>query len=135
MRLRNPAAALVAACALLPTPARTAEPKAADPPRKTPLTVHVLDTARGRPAAGVAIDLTLPDGTTRTAVTDADGRARLLDELAAGEYELVFAVGDYFGERAFLDRVPVRFIVADPATRYHVPLLVSPWSYSTYRGS
>jgi 5-hydroxyisourate hydrolase len=99
------------------------------------LSTHVLDTARGLPAAGVGIDLTLPDGTTRTAVTDADGRARLLDELAAGEYELVFAVGDYFGERAFLDRVPVRFIVADPAARYHVPLLVSPWSYSTYRGS
>jgi 5-hydroxyisourate hydrolase len=99
------------------------------------LSTHVLDTARGRPAAGVGIDLTLPDGTTRTAVTDADGRARLLDELAAGEYELVFAVGDYFGERAFLDRVPVRFTVADPEAHYHVPLLVSPWAYSTYRGS
>ena len=99
------------------------------------LTTHVLDTARGRPAAGVGIDVTLPDATTRAAVTDADGRATLLDELSAGEYELVFAVGDYFGERAFLDRVPVRFIVADPAARYHVPLLVSPWSYSTYRGS
>ena len=53
----------------------------------------------------------------------------------AGEYELVFAVGDYFGERAFLDRVPVRFTIADPDAHYHVPLLVSPWSYSTYRGS
>ena len=69
---------------------------------------------------------------------DADGRTASRagdDELAAGEYELVFAVGDYFGERAFLDRVPVRFTIADPDAHYHVPLLVSPWSYSTYRGS
>jgi len=99
------------------------------------LSTHVLDTARGRAAAGVAIALTLPDGSTRDAVTDADGRARLADDTAAGQYELVFAVGDYFGERAFLDRVPVRFTIADPAAHYHVPLLVSPWSYSTYRGS
>ena len=98
------------------------------------LSTHVLDTARGRPAAGVAIELTHPDGST-AAVTDGDGRARLLEETAAGEYELVFAVGDYFGERAFLDRVPVRFTIADPDAHYHVPLLVSPWSYSTYRGS
>ena len=99
------------------------------------LSTHVLDTARGRPAAGVAIELTLPDGSRRDATTDADGRARLADTTAAGEYELVFAVGDYFGERAFLDRVPVRFTIADPDAHYHVPLLVSPWSYSTYRGS
>ena len=69
------------------------------------------------------------------ATTDEDGRARLLEETPAGDYELTFAVGDYFGERAFLDRVPVRFAIADPAAHYHVPLLVSPWSYSTYRGS
>jgi 5-hydroxyisourate hydrolase len=99
------------------------------------LSTHVLDTARGRPAAGVAIELTLPDGTKRTSQTDDDGRARLGDETAAGEYELVFAVGDYFGEAAFLDRVPVRFTIADPDAHYHVPLLVSPWAYSTYRGS
>jgi 5-hydroxyisourate hydrolase len=99
------------------------------------LTTHVLDTARGRPAAGVQIELTCPDGTRRSVTTDGDGRAKLADELAAGAHELVFAVGDYFGERAFLDRVPVRFTVADPAAHYHVPLLVSPWSYSTYRGS
>jgi 5-hydroxyisourate hydrolase len=99
------------------------------------LTTHVLDTARGRPAAGIAIELTLPDGTTRSAVTNEDGRAALLDDTAAGEYELAFAVGDYFGERAFLDRVPVRFKIVDGAAHYHVPLLVSPWSYTTYRGS
>jgi 5-hydroxyisourate hydrolase len=99
------------------------------------LTTHVLDTAHGRPAAGVSIELTTPDGTRRTVTTDADGRAKLADELTAGEHELVFAVGDYFGERGFLDRVPVRFTISDPQARYHVPLLVSPWSYSTYRGS
>ena len=99
------------------------------------LTTHVLDTARGRPAAGVTIEVTCPDGTKRSVATDQDGRAKLADELTLGEHELVFAVGDYFGERAFLDRVPVRFNVADPQAHYHVPLLVSPWSYSTYRGS
>jgi len=99
------------------------------------LTTHVLDTARGVPAAGVAIELRRGDEVLAAVTTNADGRARLLDDTAAGEYELVFAVGDYFGERAFLDRVPVRFTIADPGAHYHVPLLVSPWSYSTYRGS
>ena len=98
------------------------------------LSTHVLDTARGRPAAGVAIELR-HGGDVTAATTDDDGRARLLEDTPAGEYELVFAVGDYFGERAFLDRVPVRFRIADPDAHYHVPLLVSPWSYSTYRGS
>jgi 5-hydroxyisourate hydrolase len=99
------------------------------------LTTHVLDTAHGRPAAGVRVELTLPDGSKRTTCTNDDGRAALVDELGAGQYELVFAVGDYFGEAAFLDRVPVRFTVSDPGAHYHVPLLVSPWAYSTYRGS
>ena len=98
------------------------------------LSTHVLDTAKGVPAAGVAIELRHGDEVI-SATTDQDGRARLLEETPAGEYELVFAVGDYFGERAFLDRVPVRFTIADPGAHYHVPLLVSPWSYSTYRGS
>jgi 5-hydroxyisourate hydrolase len=99
------------------------------------LSTHVLDTAHGHPAAGVQVELTLPDGSKRTTHTDADGRARLAEATEAGEYELVFAVGDYFGARAFLDHVPVRFTIADPAAHYHVPLLVSPWAYSTYRGS
>ena len=106
------------------------------------LTTHVLDTARGRPAAGVEIELARIDGDRRevlgTTTTNDDGRtdAPLLEEdLAAGEYELTFSVGGYFGGDGFLDRVPVRFRIADADAHYHVPLLVSPWSYSTYRGS
>jgi 5-hydroxyisourate hydrolase len=117
------------------------------------LTTHVLDTAQGRPAAGLAVELWRVEGDeralVRSVVTDADGRTDgpLLegDELTAGVYELVFAVGDYFagqvglrgliGGPPFLDRVPVRFGIADAGAHYHVPLLVSPWAYSTYRGS
>ena len=106
------------------------------------LTTHVLDTANGRPAAGVAIELSRLAGEgreqLRAVTTNADGRtdAPLLadGELEAGDYELVFEVGAYF-RTGFLDRVPVRFRVERPDEHYHVPLLVSPWSYSTYRGS
>jgi 5-hydroxyisourate hydrolase len=116
------------------------------------LTTHVLDTAHGRPAAGLTIELWRlePIGDDRTLLgtvhTNADGRtdAPLLagDGLRPGVYELVFGVGAYFAaqglavaEPPFLDRVPVRFGIADATAGYHVPLLVSPWSYSTYRGS
>ncbi|PYV02472.1 MAG: hydroxyisourate hydrolase [Acidobacteria bacterium] len=116
------------------------------------LTTHVLDTSRGRPAANVAIEVwaTDPQGDNRrllkTARTNSDGRtdAPLLAgaELQAGYYELVFTMGDYFAaqssatsEPPFLNRIPVRFAVADPAAHYHVPLLASPWAYITYRGS
>ena len=103
------------------------------------LTTHVLDTARGVPAAGMKIELYSLGKLLKTVTTNADGRtdAPLLaeKEFAAGNYELVFFVGDYFGERHFLDRVPVRFIIDDAEAKYHVPLLVSPWAYSTYRGS
>jgi 5-hydroxyisourate hydrolase len=109
------------------------------------LTTHVLDTARGRPAVGVAIELVRlsQDGGEEplaSAVTNADGRTSepLLEPLEAGVYELRFAVGAYFdaeGEPPFLDVVPVRFGVGAPDEHHHVPLLVSPWSYSTYRGS
>lgn len=114
------------------------------------LSTHVLDTMHGRPAAGVAVALYALGGAAprlvKTAVTNADGRtdAPLLAgaEVVAGDYELTFAVGAYFAAQgvvlpqpAFLDVVPVRFGIADPAGHYHVPLLVSPWSYSTYRGS
>jgi 5-hydroxyisourate hydrolase len=104
------------------------------------LTTHVLDVARGRPAEGVAIELVRGDEVLATAVTNADGRtdAPLLERLETGVYELRFAVGDYFpaGDGPpFLDVVPVRFGVSDPAAHHHVPLLVAPGGYSTYRGS
>ncbi len=113
------------------------------------LTTHVLDTAHGRPGAGIAIEL-YRIGATRERIahstTNADGRCDrpLLegDFFAAGVYELVFRVGDYFAARGivppqprFLDEVVIRFGIADPAQHYHVPLLISPYSYSTYRGS
>jgi 5-hydroxyisourate hydrolase len=98
------------------------------------LSTHVLDTVAGRPAAGVALELRRGGEVVAVAATDDDGRHSFGD-VDAGEYELIFAVGDHFGTREFLDRVPVRFRVADAASKYHVPLLVSPWAYSTYRGS
>ena len=114
------------------------------------LSTHVLDTAHGCPAAGMQIELwSLPDGPPKllkTVRTNIDGRTDqpllAADEMRAGAYELIFFVGDYFaGKRSslpdirFLDRVPVRFGIADALASYHVPLLVSPWAYSTYRGS
>ncbi len=105
------------------------------------LTTHVLDVARGCPARGMTIELwsVTPSRLLKTVRTNEDGRidSPLLagNEMAAGTYELVFWVGDYFGERRFLDRVPVRFTISDPGAKYHVPLLVSPWAYTTYRGS
>jgi 5-hydroxyisourate hydrolase len=105
------------------------------------LTTHVLDTMRGIPAARMKIELWSLDQSKpiKTVETNADGRtdAPLLSagEMKTGNYELIFFVGDYFGERRFLDRVPVRFVISDAAAKYHVPLLVSPWAYSTYRGS
>ena len=105
------------------------------------LSTHVLDTARGRPAAGMKIDLYRCDGSAllKSVTTNNDGRTDgpLLtgDEMKLGNYELVFHVGDYFGDKSFLDEVPVRFTISDAQTKYHVPLLVTPWSYSTYRGS
>jgi 5-hydroxyisourate hydrolase len=107
------------------------------------LSTHVLDTARGRPAAGITIVLYALDGEQRTelarTVTNSDGRtdAPVATGLDVGTYELVFAVAAYFAETgtaAFFDVVPVRFVIGAPG-KYHVPLLLSPWSYSTYRGS
>ena len=110
------------------------------------LTTHVLDTSAGKPGAGLRIDLYRLAGEDRTALktvhTNDDGRcdAPLLtgDDFGPGEYELVFHVGDYFkgaSSPAFLDKVPVRFGVSAAGQHYHVPLLISPFGYSTYRGS
>ncbi|NBD23420.1 hydroxyisourate hydrolase [Paenibacillus glycinis] len=109
------------------------------------LTTHVLDTSRGMPAAGMQLRLLAfsAEGTeprlAAEATTNGDGRVDrplLSDgELRAGVYELRFDVGGYFGDRAFLDIVPIRFVVTDPGKHYHVPLLVAPYGYSTYRGS
>jgi hydroxyisourate hydrolase len=114
------------------------------------LTTHVLDLASGRPAAGMRMELWRhgSEGTAtmvKTAATNAEGRTDLPllgpGEIVAGTYEIVFLVGDFFdksgggGNVRFLDRVPVRFGISDAGASYHVPLLVTPWSYSTYRGS
>jgi 5-hydroxyisourate hydrolase len=113
------------------------------------LTTHVLDTASGRPAAGMKIELHVlasPVRLLKTVTTNADGRVDdplLADaELQSGEYELRFFVGDYLRqsgfkltEPAFLEIIPVRFGIAEAQSHYHVPLLLSPFGYSTYRGS
>ncbi len=114
------------------------------------LSTHVLDTARGKPAAGVKIALYRVTGASRVkvaeTVTNADGRtdAPMLagDTLMVGSYELVFFAGDYLrasgqasGDVLFLDEIPIRFGVPDAGQHYHVPLLISPFAYSTYRGS
>ena len=114
------------------------------------LSTHVLDTVSGRPAAGVRVVLTergaSAEGLLKEAITNADGRT---DEpllagapLRIGTYEIAFHVGAYFAAKGiaaasppFLDVVPIRFAIAEPEGHYHVPLLASPWSYSTYRGS
>lgn len=112
------------------------------------LTTHILDTANGCPAAGVKVELYRQDSEKPivSAVTNHDGRTNspllTADAMAIGIYELRFCIGDYFATKdtslpkvPFLDWVPIRFGIADAAAHYHVPLLVSPWSYSTYRGS
>lgn len=108
------------------------------------LSTHVLDTMHGRPAEGMALVLSGSDGELARATTDADGRCPGLAPagLAAGRYTLRFSVADYFRrlgvalpDPPFLDEVTVDFGVATDGGHYHVPLLVSPFAYSTYRGS
>ncbi|MDL2409330.1 hydroxyisourate hydrolase [Rhizobium calliandrae] len=117
----------------------------------TGLTTHVLDTALGKPAEGLAIDVFKIEGETRkhlkTVTTNSDGRIDsgpilVGDSFVAGTYELLFRAGDYLSrtgaklpEPPFLDLVPIRFGIADTTAHYHVPLLLSPYGYSTYRGS
>ena len=114
------------------------------------LTTHVLDTSTGKPAAGLKVTLNrLENGTATTiveAVTNSDGRcdAPLIadGDVVPGTYELIFRAGDYFDaagtdlpDPKFLDVIPIRFGMSDPSAHYHVPLLLSPFGYSTYRGS
>jgi 5-hydroxyisourate hydrolase len=114
------------------------------------LTTHVLDTATGLPAAGMRIVLSRVTGDACETIveteTNADGRtdSPILPQksFATGQYELVFHAGDYLrrtgqagDDPLFLDQIPIRFGIADPQAHYHVPLLLSPFSYSTYRGS
>ena len=114
------------------------------------LTTHVLDTARGTPAAGIEIALYRVSGNAHKriaeAVTNADGRTDtpILPEgkMTTGQYELIFLCGDYLDAHGlnkdavkFLDQIPIRFGITDETAHYHVPLLLSPFGYSTYRGS
>ncbi|HEX5645107.1 MAG TPA: hydroxyisourate hydrolase [Erythrobacter sp.] len=110
------------------------------------LTTHVLDTARGKPAAGLKIDLYANNTILKSVVTNSDGRTGepLLEgkDFGDGIYELRFHAGDYLKtqgaslpEPFFLDVIPIRFGIADASQHYHVPLLLSPFGYSTYRGS
>lgn len=112
---------------------------------KGALSTHVLDTASGKPAAGVRVYVFRGDEFVAKAVTNADGRTDgplvAGDAFTVGSYTIEFGVGQYYIDvqhpdaRRFLDRVRIDFLVDDPAAGYHVPLLCSPWSYSTYRGS
>ena len=110
------------------------------------ISTHVLDTSIGRPAVSIIVQLLRQSGTAwavvSKAVTDKDGRVQALlppsSAGGAGGYRLTFDVGDYFRDRgveSFYSKVSIDFVVRDAAAHYHVPLLVSPWSYSTYRGS
>jgi 5-hydroxyisourate hydrolase len=104
------------------------------------ISTHILDTSVGRPAPGVAVVLSHGDEVIASGVTDADGRLMELgpDRLDAGTYRLRFATGDYFqrdGRETFYPTVSIDFSVGDPDEHFHVPLLVSPFGFSTYRGS
>jgi 5-hydroxyisourate hydrolase len=108
------------------------------------LSTHVLDTSTGQPASKIAVMLFAVDGNVRThvstSVTNADGRTDnpMAEILSAGVYELIFSVASYFATKnipAFYDEITIRFHVDDAKRKYHVPLLLAPWGYSTYRGS
>ena len=114
------------------------------------LTTHMLDTVSGKPAEGVRIDFSVADGDgyrlIRTVHTNADGRNAepllTAETMKVGQYQLVFFVAEYFArqkvplaEPAFIDKAVIQFGIADATSHYHVPLLASPWSYTTYRGS
>ena len=103
------------------------------------VSTHVLDSVTGRPAAGIAVGLYLGEDLLAEGVTDRDGRCRLTeDATGVGTHRLVFATGPWFAERgtdAFYPEVSIAFAVQEPAEHHHVPLLLAPFAYSTYRGS
>ncbi len=102
------------------------------------LSTHVLDAVSGRPAAGVTVRLERAGDVVAEAVTDADGRVGELGELAVGTHRLTFDTGAWFaatGTPTFYPEVTVAFVVTEPGRHHHVPLLLSPFAYSTYRGS
>lgn len=103
------------------------------------ISTHVLDAALGRPAAGVPVTLTVPGGAELSTVTDDDGRiGELVDELAAGRHTIRFDTATYFaatGQQGFYPEVVITFVVTAGRAHYHIPLLLAPYAYSTYRGS
>jgi 5-hydroxyisourate hydrolase len=102
------------------------------------VTTHVLDAAQGRPAAGVPVRLEAADGTVlATGETDSDGRMRSLgpSSVDAGVYRLVFDIAAYHGPEAFYPTITIEFRIPEPGVHHHVPVLLSPFAYSTYRGS
>lgn len=106
------------------------------------ISTHVLDTSLGRPASGVTVRLERDGEVLATKVTDADGRIRAFTDeagdLPAGSYALLFSVGEYFAaaqRESLYDRITISFTVSSGAEHYHIPLLLSPFGYSTYRGS
>jgi 5-hydroxyisourate hydrolase len=101
------------------------------------VTTHVLDTAKGVPAPGIAVRLEAGGTLIAEGVTDSDGRVRDLgpDRLDAGVYRLTFDTGAYLGPDTFFPEVTISFRILDPGAHHHVPVLLSPFSYSTYRGS
>lgn len=118
----------------------------AESPARSPITVHVLDTSRGKPAAGVAVILEQADAKEWRELakgkTDGDGRIETLlpknKPVSAGIYRITFESGAYFAEsktKTFYPRITVMFEITDPKEHHHVPLLLSPFGYSTYRGS
>jgi 5-hydroxyisourate hydrolase len=99
------------------------------------ITTHVLDTSTGRPAGDVGVRLERDGGTVSEGRTDADGRWTAASSVATGRYRLVFATGEHYGGTSFHPEVSVDFLVTDAEQHHHVPLLLSPFGYTTYRGS
>jgi 5-hydroxyisourate hydrolase len=103
------------------------------------ISTHILDTSRGRPAAGVPVTLEIERLEEWEVVslgkTDADGRIRLTESVEAATYRLIFDIGDYFAGAGFFPLATITFRITEPSQHYHVPLLLSPFGYSTYRGS